>query len=129
MPKLICGLSKNVGRPGRETRGASITLEVELEIATLRDPATLKRHIRCGFDRSREAIEEELARPCSAGTEDAVEPDSNGRGRVRRVRPATSSQLRLLRVLAGRRDVQLADLVRERCGREDAAELSLSEAS
>lgn len=62
MPKLICGLSKQVVEQDGSTRGANVSLEIELEPATVRDAPKLKQHLRCGFDRIREAIEEELAR-------------------------------------------------------------------
>ena len=128
MLKLVCGLSRKVGEPNFGSRGASVSVEVELDSVTLRQPEKLKQHIRCGFDRIREAIEEELARPGPEGP--GEEPQGrNGRRRGRRVRPATSSQLRLLRVLAGRKDVDLVGLCRDRCGKEDPAELTLAEAS
>lgn len=63
MPKLICGLSKRIEDFEIGSRTASVSVEVELDAATIRDTAKLKQHIRCGFDRIREAIEEELARP------------------------------------------------------------------
>lgn len=63
MPKLICGLSKRIEDAFSGCRTAFVSAEVELDIATIRDTTKLKQHIRCGFDRIREAIEEELARP------------------------------------------------------------------
>lgn len=64
MPKLVCGLTQRKNEPLCGSRTASVSVEVELDAATLRDGANLKQHIRCGFDR--EAIEEELAREGSS---------------------------------------------------------------
>jgi hypothetical protein len=127
--KLSCGLSKKVGEPNYGSRGATVSVEMELDSVTLRQPERLKQHIRCAFDRVREAIEEELARTEASDSHDALSrPRTNG-GKGGAGRPATSSQLRLLRVLAGRREVDLAGLLKERYRKEDVADLSLAEAS
>lgn len=130
MLKLACGLSKKVGEPNYGSRGASVTVEMELDSVTLRQPERLKQHIRCAFDRVREAIEEELGRPGpAAGHVGGSESAPARRNGTNPDRPASSSQLRLLRVLADRRGEELADLVRDRCGKEDPAELTLKQAS
>lgn len=83
MPKLICGLSKEIQLPDG-CRSASVRLEIELEPATVRDAAKLKHHIRCGFDRVRSAIDEELAREVPADDASFVEHGTrNCNGRIR----------------------------------------------
>jgi hypothetical protein len=84
MPKLICGLSKQVVEQNGSTRGASVRLEIELEPTTVRDAPKLKQHIRCGFDRIQEAIEEELARGETGPAESpAPVPKSRQNGALR----------------------------------------------
>lgn len=77
MPKLVCGLTQRKDEPLCGYRTASVSVEVELDAATLRDGAKLKQHIRCAFDRIREAIEEELARE---GPSAAKPTRTNGNG-------------------------------------------------
>ncbi len=91
MAKLICGLSKTIKEPDGGRRSATVNLEVELEASTLRQPDQLQQHIRCGFDRVRSAIEEELARSGSepVASTAAAELRSNGRRRQSRVLPLT----------------------------------------
>ena len=56
MPTLRCSLSKEVrGEAGGRT--AAVELEVDLSAETLKNPMLLRKHIRCGFDRVRVAIE------------------------------------------------------------------------
>ena len=134
MAKLCCTLTKQVRDGPHGGRTASVSLEVELDAETVKNPPRLRQHIRYGFDRVREAIDEGLRRhePTGdlAGAGGVEAPQGNGRTRAARGdRPATASQLRLLRVLAGRKDADLAGLCRERCGKEDVAELALAEAS
>lgn len=132
MPKLVCELSKQVRLETGGLKTAGVRLEVEIVAETARNPGRLLQHIRCGFDRVREAIDEELARAEPQRDLAGAGPPSTSNGRSsghKSARPATSSQLRLLRVLAGRKDADLAGLSRDRYGKEDSAELTLAEAS
>ena len=131
MPKLCCSLSKEV-RDERGGRTAAVTLEVELSAETLKSPALLTKHIRCGFDRIRAAIEEELAgtdRVSAQGSTVERPEATTGRRNGGGDRRVTPNQLRLLNMLADRGDQDLAAVCRDRFGKGDVAELSTREAS
>lgn len=93
MIKLVCGLSKRIESLNTGSREASVSVEVQLERVTLRQPEKLKEHIRCGFNRIRDAIDEELARqetPKPTGWLEASHhhrTDDRTRGQVAAVTP------------------------------------------
>ena len=131
--KLTCGLSKSVGGVDGG-RSASVSVEVELDPVTFRQPGKLKAYVRRAFDRVRDAIDEEVARPdataVTSGNGGTVRPRNGSETRSSRngSRPATASQLRILKTIAGRTGSDLDDLVRERLGK-DTGSPTLSEAS
>ena len=61
MIKINAGISRKVGEPNYGSRGASITIELEVESAALEDPHGLQERVQGLFDMAREAVEAELA--------------------------------------------------------------------
>jgi hypothetical protein len=78
------GLTRKVGEANYGSRGASVSLELELESSLVNDPQRLHSSIRQLFDMTRTAVEEELHRN---GQPDAA-TNGNGHHRQRPERPA-----------------------------------------
>ncbi len=139
--KLTVGLSKKVGLPNYGSLGATCGLEVELPDQVLHaDPEAFERQVRDAFAACVQAVQDELDRhrpppavPSSNGHRDPEGPDGaadrfddvNGP----RQRPATGSQVRALRAICARRDIDLEGLVGERFGIDGPEGLSVAEAS
>ena len=136
MLKLNVGFNRKVGEANYGSRGASVNLKLECEGHLASEPERLKDRIRSLFVLARTAVEEELngqAKSASHGSNGkATEGRSNGHGNGRRrdsTRKATTSQARALHVIADRQGIDLAGLLRERFGVEQAGDLSIVEAS
>jgi len=60
MIKLNAGFSRKVGEANYSSRGASVTLELELESSLVSDPEKMQEKIRNLFLLARRAVDEEL---------------------------------------------------------------------
>ena len=122
MLKLNVGLSKKIGLPDYGSRGAAVNLELELESSLVGDPDRLKERIRTLFAMAKAAVDEELNGIAAS--------NGNGNGHRRDgTRKATASQARALHVIADRQRVDLAGLLRQRFGVDQAGDLTITEAS
>lgn len=124
MLKLNVGLSKKIGESNYGSRGAAVNLELEVESALVEQPERLRERIRGLFAMAKAAIDEELSGVAAS--------NGNGHGNGHRrdnTRKATASQARALHVIADRQRVDLAGLLRQRFGVDQAGDLSITEAS
>ena len=131
MLKLNVGLSQKIGQANYGSRGASVSLEVELNSGLINQPERLNEQIRHLFDLARTAVEEELSRDGHqeghvAGGERHQRPGQDHRANGRR---ATQSQVRAIHAIAHRQNVNLPELLRRRYQLNRADDLSLTEAS
>ena len=141
MLKLNVGFTKKVGEAHYGSRGASVNLELELDSSLVGDSDRLKERIRHLFGLAKASVDDELAvgagQPAANGNGLSPAP-STGNGRVagqtngrRRdgTRSATASQVRALNAIADRRKLDLLALLVERFQIQDAAGLTITEAS
>jgi hypothetical protein len=138
--KLNVGLNRKVGEPNYGSRGASINLELELELdsAVIDSPDRLRDRIRHLYSLANASINEELG--IGAAATNGTAPAPGGRmphagppggqhsvnGAPRR---ATPSQVRALQAIARRRNLELSRLLHERFGVDSPDRLSVPEAS
>jgi hypothetical protein len=134
MIKLNAGFSRKVGEPNYGSRGASVNVELELESGLIGDPAGLAERIHKLFDIARQAVDSELSGASAPGDSpprvDAPQPNGaarrNGNGAPR---VATASQLRAIRAIGQRQQVDV-DRLAQQCYRVNGIdELTLPEAS
>jgi len=126
--KLNCGFSRKVGEPDFGSRGASVNLELELESSLVNDPNRLQERIRQLFQLAKGSVDHELHGNGQASS-NGQRSNGNGQRRQSNGRPATQSQVRAIRAIAGRQRVDLDGLLRERFGTDQPGDLSISDAS
>lgn len=74
MPATISvGLSRKVGEANYGSRGGSVSVELEIDTATLTDPAAFRARVQTLYSMARSSLEEELART-DDGTDSATAP-------------------------------------------------------
>jgi hypothetical protein len=149
MLKLNAGFSRKIGEPNFGSRGASVNVELELDSNLMRDPDTLCDRIRNLFDLARRSVDEELALDAEtngtagqhAQTAQPGPPRGNGHQASQRqrapsndhsdpsVRHATASQLRAIRAICQRQQLDADLIANERFRVEQIEELTLQEAS
>ena len=141
MLKLNVGFTKKVGESNYGSRGAAVNLELELDSSLIGDSDRLKERIRHLFGLAKASVDEELAAGAgqpTANSNGQSSAPSNGNGRVvgqsngrRRdgTRSATASQVRALNAIADRCKLDLVALLVERFQIQDAAGLTITEAS
>lgn len=142
--KLSVGLQKKVGQPDYGSLGASCHVEIELDGSLLQnDPQSFQQRASQAFVACRQAVSDELARNQSNGTGNghsqpangsapgngtangnAAQNSSGGNGR-----PATASQVRAIKAIAGRQRLDLPQLLGNRFRINKPEDLSLSDAS
>jgi hypothetical protein len=142
--KLSVGVTRKVGQPNYSSSGASCAVELNIELASSDlggDATEFHRRVRDAYAACARAVQEELDRHRpSPGNNPATsheDPDEAGDGGPARRpggsgpprRPATAAQVRALGRLAGRRGVDLEELVGRRFGVDGPEELSIAEAS
>ena len=139
--KTNVGINRKVTDSNYGSRGASVSLEVELDSSLVHEPERLQDRIRHVFRLAQQAVDEELARQTNAnGHENAAlaangnsgrNGNGNGQAPARRSggRRATASRARALRAIADRQHVDLFNELRRRFGVESPEDLSITEAS
>lgn len=135
--KLNVGVTKKVGESNYGSRGASVSFEVEVESALVREPDELREKIRYLFREAQSAVEEQLNGGGSGGGSGSNKHydhgrHGNGSGHHERnggERPATNSQVRAIRAIADRQRIDLAGRLREDYGIAEVDQLSLRQAS
>ena len=145
--KLNVGVSRKVGLPDYGSVGASCNLELEVEVGLLeRDLDAFHARVRDAYVAAHQAVHDELARlqapveaPCDPPAPPRHHasdghPGGNGHadrppaGRSRPRRPATDTQVRAIRTIAGRQHADLDGLLRDH-GVDRPEDLSLRQAS
>jgi hypothetical protein len=98
MLKLNAGISRRVGEPDYGSRGASVNLELEVESNPVNNSDGLPDRIRKLFVLGRQAVDQELngSKPATSS------PARSNRNGATRERAATASQLRAIRTIADR---------------------------
>jgi len=131
MLKVNACFSQKVGQPDFGSRGASVSLEVELESGLVNQPDHLQEHIRHLFRLARDAVEQEPDFRAAPDGRDTVPGDGqqDGGHRGRRGRRATRSQILAIHGIATRQGIDLDGLLRDRYRVCQLYELSVSEAS
>jgi len=120
---LNVGYSRKIGEPNYGSRGASVSLQVEKELS-LEDPDLVREQIGELFRLARAAVEAELSRE-DAGP--AVQRPANGHLPPRPL--ITSSQLRAIRSLSQRKQVDLKAVLQSQCGASSLEQLTRQQAS
>ena len=127
MLKLNVGFNRKIGEANYGSRGAAVNLELEAEGGLIGDADKLKERIRQLFAMAKTAVDEELNGSAASNGNDHA---NNGNGHRRdNTRKATASQARALHVIADRQRVDLAGLLRQRFGVDQAGDLTITEAS
>ncbi len=127
MLKVNVGYSKKVGEPRYGSRGAAVSVELEVDAATIEDAELLKQRVRRLFVQVKAAVQEELVLAAEPrGVEQLAHSRVVGRSANR---PATPAQLKALHRIADRWQFDLSQWLFERYGSGDPAELSLGQAS
>lgn len=141
--KLNVGASQKVVDDNHGSRGASVSLEIELDSSLVMDLAKLQERIRDLFGLLHQSLTEELNRsrnseaqapPSPADQPAPPSPPLNGRKptngrRMGANRLATPAQIRALFGIARRQQLNLHEVIRSRCGVERPDDLSLQQAS
>jgi len=134
--KINVGLSKKVGESNYGSRGASVSLELDVDDVVVSDGARLRESIRRLYGVVRASLDEELHGGGDANSPPAsheqpasrdTEPSRNGWGSGNR--PATRAQVKAIYAISHRQRADLPSLLRSRFNASRPDELSLREAS
>jgi hypothetical protein len=146
--KLNVGVSRKVGLPDYGSVGASCNLELELDAGLLdKDLDAFHAHVSSAYVAAHQAVHDELARlqapvqsnagvsppPPISGAPVNSYTSAHGNGHARQAqdnrarsrRPATRSQVKAIRAIAHRHNVDLPDLLREEFGAERVEDLTI----
>ncbi len=137
MIKLNAGFSRKIGEPNYGSRGASVNVDLELESHLIGEPEALTGRIRQLFDLARRSVDDELnGGPVEPGNGRMTGPPpnrSNGHARTpagtSQPRAATASQVRAIRSICQRLNINPDRLANERYRVNGLEALSLTEAS
>ena len=141
MLKLHAGISKKVGLPGYSSASASCTIEAELDSSLLNDSTGFQIVVRRAYDSCEQAVVDQICRLTKTDQETVTQPQSQLLETVetgsrpsltlkpRSQRPATTSQVRAIRAISGRRKIDLMSLLRDRYGLDNAEQLGVQDAS
>jgi hypothetical protein len=138
--QLNVGLSRKIGQPNFGSRGASLNLEVELDASAIDAPDRLRERIKQLYGLMKVSIDEELGAtepgcncgrtPCGRGTAcRGIHNVSSPGGTGCAIRYATPGQVRAMRAIARRKQIDLPRLLQERFGTDRADELTVQDAS
>lgn len=140
--KLSVGLQKKVGLPDYGSLGASCHVEFEIDRSLLdSDLDGFHQRVRGAFAACQQAVGEQLSRQQSDqsasngnghhgnGHGGNGHGYSSGNGHRGNSRPATASQARAIRAIAGRQRVDLRQLLGDRFNVDRPEDLSISDAS
>ena len=144
--KLAVGLQKKVGLPDYGSLGASCHIEFEIDRALIEnDLAGFHEKVRGAFAACQQSVQDQLANQQSNhnsapsngqngnGHHTSAYSNGNGNGRGNghrgNSRPATASQARAIRAIAGRQRIDLHQLLGDRFNVSRPEDLSISDAS
>ena len=130
---LTVSQSKKIGEPNFGSKGASVTLQIEVDSSMANDPSQLQQQIQKLFQQSRAAVEQELfgrdASPAEPHNSSPPANDGNSNGSRTNGRRATQSQVRAIHAIANRQKTNLVPLLSQRFQVGRPEDLSISEAS
>jgi hypothetical protein len=139
---LNVGLSKKVGLPNYGSLGVSCSVEVELDATLLlHNLDSFHDQVKQVYEACHQAVQDELLRQQDADSHNSPsQPSTNGNGQSPngscihgssrdQTRRSTANQIRAIEAIARRQDIDLVDLLRQRFGTDQAADLSIIEAS
>jgi hypothetical protein len=134
MIKINAGFSRKVGEANYGSRGASVNVELELESNLIGDPNALSARIRGLFDIARQTVDQELGGAASNGQTPANGHTSNGNNQApakndQPIRYATASQVRAIRSICQRQQLNHDRLANERFRVNAVEDLTLQQAS
>ena len=149
MPARInVGLSRKVGESNYGSRGGSVSVELEIDSATLSDPAAFRNRVQTLYAMARGSLEEELARTeeeqphehnpaiATRGAVNTPQPQLPSTQRINGTssrplngRHATQSQIRAIFAIGKRQQIDPRELVRQMFNVNSVDELSVREAS
>lgn len=130
--KLNVSASRKVADGNYGSRGASVSLELELDAALAREPMKLRHHIRQMFNMVSASVAEELkanGAPGSNGSHASAMQPRSKESSSGSARPATASQVKAIHAIARGQQANLLQLLRERFQVSRPDDLTLSEAS
>ncbi len=148
--KIQIGVNRKIGEPSFGSRGASMSLEVELDIALLQDTDQLRERVRRLYQLARQSVDEELRRPNSGSstivsvkppapnvvgmevnqrTDSACEPSATETRRTVAVAKASPGQIRAIFAITKRQGLDANAIIRDRCGVFRMEHLTMREAS
>ena len=127
---LTVSKSKKIGEPNYGSKGASVSLQIEVDSSLASDPSRLQQHIRELFEQARTAVELELfGRDAAPAQSQNGSQPANGNGSRSNGRRATQSQVRAIHAIANRQKINLVPLLSQRFQVGRPEDLSISEAS
>jgi hypothetical protein len=133
MPKMIVGWTQKVGAPNYGSRGAHVTMELEIDWPTVASTDRARDQIVGLFRLARQTVTDELARIGPAPSGSAPTTLTNGHNIKKTTdgskRGATANQIRAIRKLSDLLRVDLSETLRSRFAAGAPEELSLTDAS
>jgi hypothetical protein len=135
--KLALSVSRKIGQPHFSSLGAICGVELELDASILeRDLDSFQKRARDAYGACAQAVNDELARQQARLAGPPVNGYARSEERVRTngtdhrsTRPATPAQVRAIRAIASRQQIDLPGLLHNCYGVKTADELSVAEAS
>ena len=105
--KLNIAMSRKVGEPNYGSRGATVGLEMEVDSSLVNEPQQLHERIARLFQLAKQSIDAELGSRSANGQPTGHAAAESGRGSG--IRPATANQIRAIRAIADRQNVDLTE--------------------